>query len=262
MVSNVWRNAMRLALGLAFASGIAVAARRKGSLSGSGAIAATVVGSAAYSAGGWMGVRALLSFFISSSMLSQLPMACQRARPNRNAGQVIANGGVATLCWILHALRVPGAWEQAAVCSLTTAAADTWATEIGQRWGGTPRLISSGMPAVAGESGGVTALGSVAALAGATLVGLIALAGSGSAPSIAVTIAAGMSGSAVDSVLGATLQARFRCPDCGARTEHPWHCGSPGDRLWGISWITNDTVNLMATLVGAAIGIGTRRRSS
>ena len=57
-------------------------------------------------------------------------------------------------------------------------------------------------------------------------------------------------------MLGATVQALYHCPRCSAETEEPVHrpCGQPTRLVRGYWWITNDTVNALATLAGAAIG--------
>jgi len=64
----------------------------------------------------------------------------------------------------------------------------------------------------------------------------------------------GIAGGFADSLLGATVQARYRCPACGAVGETRRHaCGVDAELVSGRSWMTNDTVNLAATLVGAAV---------
>ena len=61
----------------------------------------------------------------------------------------------------------------------------------------------------------------------------------------------GFAGCLADSVLGATLQARYRCSICGAagETARPC-CGRSLALIGGLPWMTNDTVNLLATIVG------------
>ena len=67
----------------------------------------------------------------------------------------------------------------------------------------------------------------------------------------------GLAGSLVDSLLGATLQAIYRCPACGNETErHPRHvCGTPTEWVRGWKWLDNDWVNLACTLSGALIAL-------
>jgi uncharacterized membrane protein len=65
--------------------------------------------------------------------------------------------------------------------------------------------------------------------------------------------AAGFLAALADSVLGATLQAQYRCPVCGKNTERKNHCrGAAADRISGLRWISNDVVNLLCSAAGAA----------
>jgi uncharacterized membrane protein len=67
---------------------------------------------------------------------------------------------------------------------------------------------------------------------------------------------AGLAGSLVDSLLGATAQAVYWCAGCAAPTETPVHgrCGRPAEHARGWAWVTNDVVNALATGAGAAAG--------
>jgi uncharacterized membrane protein len=58
----------------------------------------------------------------------------------------------------------------------------------------------------------------------------------------------------VDSLLGATLQGKYECPACDARFERGnTVCHEPVRLVRGWRWLDNDTVNLAATLTGAAV---------
>ncbi len=65
--------------------------------------------------------------------------------------------------------------------------------------------------------------------------------------------AAGFRGSVVDSLLGGTIQAVFKCDACGKDTEKLVHCGLPTRHAGGIIWLDNDLVNLACTASGALI---------
>jgi len=215
-------------------------------LSPGGVLAACVVGAAVAAGRGVAGLVLLGAFFLSSSLLT--PGGGRRA-----AIQVAANGGIAAAAAVLS--RLGSGWTLAFAGALAAAAADTWSTEIGARSSRPPRLVTSGRPVPPGTSGGVTWLGTAAGAAGAafiagvaTLLGVVALR---AAPWVA---AAGVAGGVADSLLGATLQARYRCPACGATGEQPRHgCGTAAVLVGGFRWMTNDSVNLAATLVGAAV---------
>jgi uncharacterized protein (TIGR00297 family) len=214
-------------------------------LTPAGALAALAVGAAVTSGAGARGLVVLAAFFVTSSLLTP-------GGGRRTAVQVVANGGVAALAALLSpfypALRV------AFVGALSAAAADTWATEIGMRSGRTPRLLTTWRPVPPGTSGGVTLSGSLGGVAGAATVSLAALA-VGFLPPMAATYAlvAGILGALADSLCGATVQSRYRCPWCGEVTELRRHpaCGVQGVPAGGVPGMNNDAVNLVATMVGA-----------
>ncbi|MBI2797034.1 MAG: DUF92 domain-containing protein [Gemmatimonadetes bacterium] len=251
----------RTLAGVAVAVGVAAAARRAGALTTGGAISAAVAGTIAIAAGwGWGAL--LIAFFVSSSALSRLGAAGKAARTAaivgktgpRDSRQVWANGGVFALA-ALGALAGPcWAWGAAAAGALAAAAADTWSTEIGTWVGGVPRSILSLAPLPAGMSGGVTAWGSAGAAAGALFIALAAVAAGWPLAQWPAVAIAGIAGAFVDSLLGASLQAVRRCPACGTRTERdPHDCGAATLPAGGLPWMTNDVVNLAATVAGAAI---------
>jgi uncharacterized membrane protein len=192
----------------------------------------------------------MLGFFLTSTALSHLPRIDQHQAPRRTAIQVLANGGVACIA-VLISLRWPEArWADVATASLATAAADTWATEIGQRFGGTPCLITNGKAVPPGESGGVTLAGLAAAAAGSLTVAMLDR-GYRTGGSIALS---GFIGALADSALGATLQARYHCDICSTIGENQQHCDQPGALIHGWQWMTNDTVNALATAFGGLAG--------
>ena len=217
-------------------------------LSPTGTVWAAAVGAAVAAGAGWRGFVLLLVFFVTSSLLSP-------GGGTRRPVQVLANGGVAALC----ALLVPWQPWAAGACAgaLAAAAADTWSTEIGRRSRHAPRMITTFTAVAAGTSGGITTLGTLGGLAGAVVLALAAhLTGLATGRVALAVAAAGFGGMLFDSLLGATLQVRWRCAGCGAVTETADHA-CPEARLSrhsGLAWMTNDTVNLAATLVGSLGG--------
>jgi uncharacterized protein (TIGR00297 family) len=268
----------QLLAGLALAVGISAAATAARSLSRSGAVAATVLGTVSFGLGGLPWAVLLVGFFVSSSVLSRL-FQQRKSEVNekfskggrRDAGQVLANGGAAGILVIAQAL-FPAAWVLwlAGAGSLAAVNADTWATELGVLSRKEPRLLTTGQKVEKGTSGAVSGYGILAAVAGAAAISLLALvvwpsyardatrSGFGLALlRLAVITLAGVAGSLVDSLLGATVQAIYYCPACGQETErHPLHsCGTPTHRVRGWSWLNNDGVNWMCALTGALAGL-------
>jgi len=215
-------------------------------LSPRGTVAAAAVGVAVAAGAGWRGLALLVVFFVSSSLLTP-------GGGRREPIQVTANGGIAASAALFSLGQAE--WLLAYAGALAAAAADTWATEIGGRSRAQPRLITTFVRVPAGTSGGVTFRGSLGGAFGATLIAssavLLRLAPAHAWPWIA---AGGILGCVADSLLGATLQARYRCPSCGETGEQPLHhCGGSAALERGARWITNDTVNLVGTAVGAVV---------
>jgi uncharacterized protein (TIGR00297 family) len=115
------------------------------------------------------------------------------------------------------------------VGAVATANGDTLASEIGQTSKSKPRMITTLKETDAGVDGGVTPLGEMAALAGSTIIGLLATGlGMLSYTGIIVGAVSGFLGTNFDSLLGATLQRQ--------------------------GLLSNNGVNLVATAFGAIMG--------
>jgi uncharacterized protein (TIGR00297 family) len=151
--------------------------------------------------------------------------------------------------------------------ALAAVNADTWATELGVLARSRPRLLTTGRPVPIGTSGGVTAEGFAAALAGATFIGAVGFVLIQAAARlttgawllndwivIPVAAVSGFLGAAFDSLLGATVQAIYTCDRCGVETERTVHrCGQPTRQIRGWRWLNNDWVNFLASVAGALI---------
>lgn len=265
--------AVRMLIGFIGSLIIAGAAYRLRSLSASGAWSAVVMGTCYVTFGGpfWFGT--LLAFFVSSSAMSKWKRrhkskeqaeAKYAKSGRRDWLQVWANGGFGLLLCAGHALWPHGGWTFAFVGVMAAVNADTWATEIGALSTAAPRSILTGRRVSAGTSGGVTPLGSGAALAGAAFIGAAAalLAGAPPAPEgaaaaggalLAAAAAAGTAGAFADSLLGATVQAMYRCRACGSETERAEHCGVAAERVRGYAVMTNDAVNLASSALAGLL---------
>jgi uncharacterized protein (TIGR00297 family) len=260
-------------LGLLLGVLIAFLAWKAGSLSSSGAWAAALTGALIFGLGGLAWAGLLLAFFISSSALSR---AFQNRKEDiqekyskgsrRDWAQVLANGSLGIVLVILHALLPDQAWPWVAYAgSMAAVNADTWATEVGVLSPIEPRLITwwknGGKPVDKGTSGGITPLGTLAALAGAALIAGFAVALNIQSSSffhmfIAVALG-GLVGSLFDSFLGATVQAIYYCSTCAKETERtPRHnCGNETVYLRGWRWMNNDWVNFFCALAGAGVAV-------
>ena len=241
---------------------IAFAARRTRTLSTSGAVAAAIVGALAIAAG-WSWGALLIGFFVTASALSKLGERKKEelAGPvvqksgERDARQVLANGGVYALSALGYLLVPSPIWYATAAGALAASTADTWSTEVGTLLGGEPVSILSWKSVPAGTSGGITLLGTLAGIAGAVFIAAGAALAHWPIAFAAVALG-GLTGTLADSVLGATLQSRRWCDLCAKPTERTVHsCGTSTRHAGGLAGFDNDAVNMVCSGVGALIAL-------
>lgn len=202
----------------------------------------------------------MIAFFVSSSALSRVAGGRKRYLEadfakggRRDWGQVVANGGWVAASAIGYAIAGGRLWIAALVGALAAVNADTWATELGVLSTRQPRLVTTLKPVRTGVSGGVTLEGLLASLAGAGLIAALGAWWWADGKLWITGLVAGLAGSLVDSLLGASLQAMYHCPVCDKATErHPQHiCGTETHQVRGWSWLNNDAVNFIAAGIGA-----------
>jgi uncharacterized protein (TIGR00297 family) len=146
----------------------------------------------------------------------------------RTSKNVISNGVVACFMAAFGGYYLPlvGGF----IGAIATATADTLASEIGVLH--QPRLLTTMQKVDPGTDGAVSLLGTCVGMAGAAIIGIAAYL-LGIMPnlysSIVVSVISGTVGCFMDSFLGATFERRFM--------------------------LTNEHVNLIATIVGAIVGI-------
>ena len=246
-----------VAASVAVSAGIAIAGHRAKALTGRGAVVSTLVGTSIIGSFGGHGALLLGYFFASGSCLSRLPVARRLSGGTvaRNERQVLANGGVAAVAGV-GALLI-GRERAVAILagSLAAATSDTWATEFGLQFGRVPRYVLSGRPVAPGLSGGITPAGTLASVGGAATAALLAGALYRDGRIVAVALAAGMSGSILDSVLGEAVQVKRRAPVSRRLTEDARENGAPTRYASGWRWVDNDVVNLACTLTGGVVAL-------
>lgn len=260
---------INLVIGFLISSLAAIIGKKKNWLTQDGAITLIITTSLIFGFGGLIWFLAGLPVLITGSLLSDfrakekvfLKEIFQKGTP-RDAGQVLANGGVPALIAIGSYFAVPkDLLFVAYLGALSVANADTWATEIGVLSKTKPRLITTWKPVEPGTSGAISLLGTVAAFLGSLVIYLFsALVMLTSRILLSISsvftpvILGGLAGMFFDSLLGATVQGRYFCKKCKKFTEKPLHgCGTRTALTGGFRWFTNDLVNIFSIAFGALV---------
>jgi|ERR1700674_909142 len=224
----------RLAIAAAVTLAFAVLARGLRGVSRSGAVAGGFACFLLFAGAGPAAFATLAALFLMTWVATRLgyrrklSLGLAERREGRNAWQILANLAVAAFGSVVLGATGNRVWLIAALAALAEAATDTVASEIGQYRGPDARLITTWERVPPGTDGGITVPGSIAGLAAGLVIAAVATVG-GMLPQaqLWIPVATGFAGMLIDSILGATLQRR--------------------------GWITNEAVNLFATLAAAAL---------
>ncbi|KAI4335801.1 hypothetical protein L6164_014411 [Bauhinia variegata] len=225
----------------------------------------------------------LLVFFFTSSKLTKVGEEKKRKVDpefkqggQRNWIQVLSNSGIASVLVVIVWKLTEGqdkclnSKDSALVTSLiggiighySCCNGDTWSSELGILSDEQPRLITTFKAVRRGTNGGVTRAGLIAAAAAGSVIGvsfvLVGLLTTKCEFDIAlkqllvipISALAGLGGSVIDSLLGATLQFSGFC------TVRNKVVGKPGPtvkKISGFSILDNNAVNLVSILLTTAL---------
>jgi uncharacterized protein (TIGR00297 family) len=242
----------RLSIVAAVTVGFALIARGLRGVNRSGAWAGGAVCFVLFAAGGPSAFTTLTVLFIltwGSTRLGypyKVALGVAERREGRNAWQVLGNLAIAAFASLVFSANGNQVWIIATIAALTEAATDTVASEMGQSVAhsyvspssegdfiakaSTARLITTWRRVPSGTDGGITLIGTVAGLCGGLIIAVVATAGRMILlTDLWIPVAAGFAGMLIDSLLGATVQRR--------------------------GWISNQSVNFLATLAAAALAV-------
>ena len=250
---------IHLIVAFILALGVSVIAYKLRMLSLSGMIAATITGGIIFGFGGISASVLLMFFFLSGSLLGRLN---RKKGEQRNWKQVLCNGAIPAIAVLIISFRHDLREEISLffLGALATATADTWATEVGMKFGKNTYNIFTFRRVKKGLSGGVSVVGFFASIIGAFCIAAISLirfnesdplCGLVLVKVLPVITIAGFIGALLDSIIGATIQAKYTLPDGSIREVK-----SEGVVLHsGIRFIGNNATNLIATLWGGILAI-------
>ena len=190
---------------------------------------------------GWRGYIVVIFYFLVGSGLTFVRMEqkesegiAEERSGMRGAGNVWSSALAASLCAIATLFCSPPykyLFVLGYVASFCTKLSDTTASEVGKAYGKTTYLITNLKPVPRGTEGAVSLEGTLAGAFASVVLAAIAWAiGLISPVGIVWCVIAAFIATTIESLIGATLESRF-------------------------TWLTNDLVNLINTIIGAIAAI-------
>jgi uncharacterized protein (TIGR00297 family) len=196
---------------------------------------------------GWQGYGVVMVYFLAGSSVTRLGLAQKEAAGiaeqrsgARGPENVWGSALVGALCGVAIALLTVRQGSEGAiallrlayVASFSTKLSDTVASEVGKVYGRRTFLITTLRPVPPGTEGAVSLEGTLAGIVGSLVIAGVAWAmGLIGLGAIGICLVAAFIATNAESVIGATLQARWR-------------------------WLTNEVVNILNTAIGAGVALG------
>jgi len=206
-----------------------------------GYLNALVLGVLVWGTLGWRGYLIVMLFFLGGSALTFVGIKQKEAEGiaeersgMRGAGNVWGSALTATICAIAT-LFCPTPYKYlfvlGYVASFCTKLSDTTASEVGKAYGKTTYLITNLKSVPRGTEGAVSLEGTLAGVLASVILAVIAyIIGLINPIGIIWCVIAAFIATTIESLIGATLESRF-------------------------TWLTNDLVNLINTVIGAKVAI-------
>ncbi len=193
---------------------------------------------------GWSGYTIVMFYFLVGSGVTRIRMDQKQAEGiaekrsgARGPENVWGSALIGTICALLTLIPaidhiIPQSWLLVAyVASFSTKLADTCASEFGKAYGKRTFLITTLQPVPRGTEGAVSLEGTLAGILGSIAIALVGLGvGMINLQGGLFSVVAAFIATNIESVIGATLQAKF-------------------------SWLTNEVVNMINTFIGAIAAI-------
>ena len=212
---------------------------------------------------GYSGLVTIIVLFTIAAIVSRITTKkfnemhnLEKAKHPRGFWQIFANSVVALLFAVLYYVFDSQIFIYLVFTALAEEFADSMASDIGRLSRKKPLDILRFKPIEAGISGGVSLLGSVAALLGAAVASSLPfLFLPFNLRAFLTILLVAFVGTGIDSVLGSGIQVLYRCPVCESSTEKREHCETETQYVKGIPFINNSAVNFLSSLFSSLIAL-------
>ncbi len=210
-------------------------------LTSAGYLHAWVLGVIIWGSLGWKGYAIVMFYFLFGSAVTRIGLKQKEAegiaekRSGQRGPENVWGSALAGAICALLTLFVEPAWQSLLllgyVASFSTKLSDTTASEVGKAYGKSTFLITNLKAVPRGTEGAISLEGTLAGIVGSLLIALLAW-GLGMIDGYGIVwcAIAAFGATNIESLIGATLQTQW-------------------------NWLTNEIVNAINTIIGAAIAI-------
>ena len=216
-----------------------------------GSLLAALIGGTFFFVGGWVaffyliGCYALmLAVSLARKLLKAKEVDTVEKTKGKDAVEIFVNGCFPTALMVLYAATGVAAFFAGALCTLSAAFVDSFSSDVGTLSKKSPRDILTGKPLDRGVSGGISMLGTCAAICSTVGFSVAILLITGTPIYFSALII--FSGTLLDSVFGSCLQAKYRCSICDKQTEKKICCNAPTTFEKGVRVLNNDSINFLS----------------
>ena len=176
-----------------------------------------------------------------------------KKQDKKDTMEIIANVGAGTFILIIYGLTNNSLLLVVYASIMAESIADSLASDIGVLSKKDPFNILTFKRSKPGLSGNTSLLGIFASFIGSLIIGLIYFIFNHNLIHLIIITLSGTIGNIIDSLLGATLQVKYKCPKCEIITEQETHCNTKTTRIKGYKIFDNDIINLISNIIAGLI---------
>jgi len=211
--------------------------------------------------GGLCAYLILVAVFLGTVVANKIKKS-ERIKVNKNiiekSGkkdivEIIANVVTGAVFIILYKITKVNIYFLVYASIMAESLADSLASDIGVLSKKSPINILTLKKSEPGLSGNISALGLASSFFGSLIIAIIFSIFNFQTSSLIIITLSGFLGAIFDSILGATIQVKYKCQKCSKIVEKKIHCEKETIYYKGIKIINNDTVNLISNVFAAII---------
>lgn len=206
-----------------------------------------------------IGIIILLSeyfFIFFVAIIRKKVIKEKKEKHSRNLIQILINGGLGTLFIILYGIFKNKNLLIISLISVSGCFIDSVSSDVGMFSKKDPYDIFKRKSIPKGLSGGISFIGTIFSLICTIIISFLiySVLKLNISDLIIITIVI-FGQTVIDSFLGSTIQVKYECTRCKKVSEKKSCCNKKTEKISGISWINNNAVNMISSLITTIIAM-------